>query len=301
MKKIIKIFQAKHNTGYLFMLPYVLIFAAFILLPVLAAIGLSFTNFNTLQKPNLIGFKNYISWLTNDSVFMQTILPNTIKFAVITGPIGYMLSFFLAWSLTQVNKVMRTILALIIYSPSMTGGVAMQVVWKVLFSGDQYGYINSKLLAFGIIDKPINFFQNVNWLMPIMILVTLWSSMGIGFLAMLSGIMNVDRTQYEAAKIDGVKNRLQEVFYVTIPNMKPQLMFGAVMQIVASFQAGGIGVQLSGSNPTPFYAGSVFSTHIEDYGLIRYEMGYSAAGSVLLLLLIYSLSIAARKLFVEKD
>lgn len=289
------------NEAYMFMFPYVILFVVFILLPVLAAIGLSFTNFNTLQAPDFVGFRNYIGWLTNDPVFMQTILPNTIKFAVITGPVGYVLAFFLAWSLSQVSKVPRTILALIIYSPSMTSGVAMQVVWKVLFSGDRYGYINAKLLQFGIIDTPINFLQSVVWLMPIMILVTLWSSMGIGFLAMLAGIMNVDKTQYEAAKIDGVKNRFQEAIYVTVPNMKPQLMFGAVMQIVSSFQAGAIGVALSGANPTPFYAGSVFVTHIDDYGFIRYEMGYAAAGSVLLLLLIYGFSIVARKLFIDKD
>ena len=295
-----KIFHGK-NTPYVFMFPYVILFVIFILLPVLAAIGLSFTNFNTLELPDFVGFRNYIGWLTNDSTFMQVILPNTIVFAVITGPIGYMLSFFLAWSLSQVSKGMRTILALIIYSPSMTSGVAMQVVWKVLFSGDRYGYINSKLLEFGLIDTPINFLQSAVWLMPIMILVTLWSSMGIGFLAMLAGIMNIDQSQYEAARIDGVKNRFQEIIYVTLPNMKPQLMFGAVMQIVGSFQLGNIGVTLSGSNPTPLYAGSVFVTHIDDYGFIRYEMGYAAAGSVLLLLLIYAFSIVARKLFIEKD
>lgn len=299
-QKAKNIFRNK-NAAYLFMFPYAILFIVFILLPVLAAIGLSFTNFNTLQFPGFVGFRNYIGWITSDPTFMQTILPNTIVFAVITGPVGYMLSFFLAWSLSQVSKGMRTVLALILYSPSMTGGVAMQVVWKVLFSGDRYGYINSKLLEFGLIDTPINFLQSSTWLMPIMILVTLWSSMGIGFLAMLAGIMNIDQSQYEAARIDGIKNRFQEIIYVTLPNMKPQLMFGAVMQIVGSFQAGSIGVALSGSNPTPLYAGSVFVTHIDDYGFIRYEMGYAAAGSVLLLLLIYVFSIVARKLFIEKD
>ncbi|MDF2543947.1 MAG: transporter permease [Herbinix sp.] len=289
------------NTAYVFMFPYVLLFIIFILLPVIAAIGLSFTNFNTLQIPDFIGFRNYIGWLTNDPTFMQIILPNTIVFAVVTGPVGYILAFFLAWSLSQVSKVPRTILALILYSPSMTGGVAMQVVWKVLFSGDRYGYVNAKLLQLGMIDAPINFLQSSTWLMPIMIVVTLWSSMGIGFLAMLAGIMNIDQSQYEAAKIDGIKNRFQEIIYVTVPNMKPQLMFGAVMQIVGSFQLGSIGVTLSGSNPTPLYAGSVFVTHIDDYGFIRYEMGYAAAGSVLLLLLIYGFSIVARRLFIEKD
>jgi multiple sugar transport system permease protein len=230
---------------------------------------------------------------------MQYVLPNTILFAVIVGPVGYALSFFLAWSLSQIQKVPRTILALIVYSPSMTSGVTMAVIWKILFSGDRMGYLNNLLLDLGWITEPIQFLQSPDFLMPIMIIVALWGSMGVGFLAMLAGLLNYDSSIYEAASIDGIRNRMQEVFYITIPMMKPQMLFGAVMAVVNTFQVGNIGVALSGTNPTPSYAGQLIVNHIEDYGFIRYEMGYASAVSVVLLLIIYGASKLARRMFRE--
>jgi multiple sugar transport system permease protein len=132
-----------------------------------------------------------------------------------------------------------------------------------------------------------------------MILVTLWSSMGIGFLAMLAGILEISPELYEAAAMDGMNSRLQEIFYITIPSMRPQMLFGAVMAIVGTFQAGAIGVTLSGSNPTPQYAGQLIVNHIEDYGILRYEMGYAAAVSVVLLLMVLFFSRVATRLFAS--
>lgn len=280
-------------------LPYLLCFFTFIVLPVIMAIALSFTDFNSMNTPNFVGLTNYINLLTNDDVFMQKIIPNTILFSIICGPVGYFLSFILAWMLAQIPKLPRTILALLIYSPSLTAGVTMQVVWIAIFSGDSMGYLNSTLLNMGIINEAIQWLQSSDYLMPIMIIVTIWSSMGVGFLAMLSGILNIDNELYEAAYIDGMKSRFQEIRYVTIPSMKPQMLFGAVMAVVNTFQAGAIGVQLSGSNPTPNYAGSLIINHIEDYGYIRYEMGYASAISVFLLLLIYLVSKVIRKLLAS--
>lgn len=286
-------------TPYIFLAPYYSVFIIFIVIPVVVAIALSFTNFDTIQFPDFAGFSNYISLLLDDSVFIQKVLPNTIVFAVIVGPGGYMLSFFLAWCLSQLSRIPRTILALIIYSPSLTSGVAMAVVWRVLFSGDQLGYINHLLMKIGLITEPIVFLQSSKWIMPIMIIVAIWSSMGVGFLSMLAGLLNIDRTLYEAASIDGMRNRFQEIFYITIPSMKPQMLFGAVMAIVNTFQQGAIGVQLTGVNPTPQYAGQLIVNHIEDYGFIRYEMGYASALSVVLLVIIYLFTKVANKLFKE--
>ena len=287
------------RAAYLFIAPYVLLFTLFIVIPVAIAIGLSFTNFNTIQMPSFVGFMNYVNLLTRDAIFMQYVLPNTILFAVIVGPGGYLLSFFLAWCLSQISKGPRTVLALLLYSPSMTSGVAMTVVWRILFSGDERGYLNALLLDLGWISEPIAFLQSSEYLMPVMIVVALWSSMGVGFLAMLAGMMNIDETMYEAGAIDGVRNRLQEVFYITIPLMKPQMLFGMVMAVVNTFQVGSIGVALSGSNPTPQYAGQLIVNLIEDYGFIRYEMGYASAASVVLLILIYVITRQSGKLFRE--
>lgn len=288
-------------TPWYFLWPYIILFTIFIVVPVGAAVFLSFTNFNAIQAPSFIGLSNYVSLLTQDDVFMQQVLPNTLTFALIVGPGGYILSFILAWALAQVPKKARTILALIIYSPSMTAGVAMSVVWTIIFSGDQSGYLNSLLMYLGVIFEPVQWLQSPQYLMKIMIFVTLWGSMGVGFLAMLSGVLNINSEIYEAGYIDGIKNRFQEVIHITIPSMKPQMLFGAVMSVVGTFQAGAIGVALSGSNPTPQNAGQLMVNHLEDYGFIRYEMGYAAAISVVLLLIVYAFSKFAWRLFGEKD
>ncbi|MGL4372286.1 MAG: carbohydrate ABC transporter permease, partial [Turicibacter sp.] len=248
-----------------------------------------------------VGLANYITVLTNDEIFVKFVIPNTFKFALIVGPGGYMLSFIFAWMLAQIQAIPRTILALALYTPSMVGGVFISVIWKTLFSGDDAGYINAMLLDWGWIEAPIQFLQSPDYLMNIMIVVSLWSAMGIGFLAMLAGILNINQELYEAGYIDGIRNRFQEVVYITIPSMRPQMLFGAVMAIVGAFNNGSIGVALSGANPTPQYAGQLIINHIEDYGFIRYEMGYAAALSLILLLMILVFSKVAYRLFGERD
>lgn len=297
----IKKWAEKEGSAYGFLSIYALMFIIFIVVPVAVAIYLSFTFFDTIQPPHFIGLKNYIVLLTQDDIFMRYVLPNTIEFAVLVGPGGYVLSFMLAWMLAQIPKGPRTILALILYSPSMTTGVAMAVVWKTLFSGDQNGYLNSFLLGLRVIQEPIQWLQSPQYLMPIMIIVTLWGSMGVGFLAMLAGILEINPELYEAGSLDGISNRFQEIIHITIPSMKPQMLFGAVMAIVATFQAGAIGVTLSGANPTPQYAGQLIVNHIEDYGFLRYEMGYAAAVSVALLLMVLFFSRVANRLFASDD
>lgn len=291
----------KMNHPAWFLTPYWVLFIALIVLPVFAAVFLSFTQFNAINAPEWRGIDNYIELITTDTVFMQYVLSNTLKFALIVGPVGYGLSFILAWMLAQITKLPRTILAIILYSPSLTMGVAMGTIWRIIFSDDSQGYLNSLLLNWGLIIEPIQFLQSPQYLMTIMIIVSLWSSMGVGFLAMLAGVLNIDQTLYEAAYMDGVQNRTQEILYITIPSMKPQMLFGAVMAVVTTFQAGGIGVALSGSNPTPQYAGQLIVNHIEDFGFIRYMMGYAAAISVVLLIGVYFLSKITFRVLGERD
>lgn len=297
----VKSWAQREGSAYAFLSIYALMFIIFIVVPVLVAFFLSFTYFDTLQTPTFNGFRNYITLLTQDDVFMRYVLPNTIQFAVIVGPGGYVLSFMLAWVLAQLPKGPRTVLALILYSPSMTTGVAMSAVWKTLFSGDQNGYLNSILLSVNAIQEPIQWLQSPQYLMTIMIVVTLWSSMGVGFLAMLAGILEINPELYEAGSLDGISNRFQEIIHITIPSMRPQMLFGAVMAIVSTFQAGAIGVTLSGANPTPQYAGQLIVNHIEDFGFLRYEMGYAAAVSVVLLLMVLFFSRLSNRLFASED
>ena len=290
----------KHAVFWL-QLPFIVLFLLFIIIPTVVAFVLSFTDFNSIQSPNWVGAENYINILTNDDVFAGHALPNTIKFAIIVGVFGYILSFVLAWILAQVPRVPRTILAAMLYLPSMTGPTMMQNVWQIIFAGDKVGYLNALLLKLDIIQTPIIWLSDSNYIMTIMIVVSLWSCMGIGFLSMLAGILNVNRELYEAAHIDGVSNRLQEVIYVTIPAIKPHMMIGAIMSIVNAFQNANIGVQLSGANPTPGYGGQLLITHADEHAFVRYEMGYSAAISVIVLIIIWVISQLSKKVFKDKE
>lgn len=281
--------------------PYTIIFLSFIIVPIIIAFVLSFTYFDAINPPEFAGFANYIYMITGDEEFVKHIIPNTLKFALIVGPGGFALSFLMAWMLSQIQATPRKYLSLLLYTPSMVGAILVTILWKSLFSGAETGFINAFLLSNGLTEAPIQFLQDPAYLLNIMILVSLWSSMGIGFLAMLAGILNVNPELYEAAQIDGMKNRVQEIFYITIPAMKPQMLFGAVMAIVGAFNMGEIGVLLAGTNPTPQYSGSLIVNHIADYGFLRNEMGYASALSVVLFLIVYAFSRLGFVLFGEKD
>ena len=298
--KSIRAFTEKYS-HWILLAPFLVCFVIFIFLPVVSAIFLSFTHFNTVQSPQFAWFKNFIDIFTRDREFMQKVLPNTIIYALIVGPGGYLLSFALAWVLAQLSRIPRTILAILFYLPSLLGAVSLTSVWSVLFSGDKRGWINHLLMSLNLINEPVAWLTSPGTLLPVMIFIALWSSMGVGFLAMLSGVLNVNPELYEAGRIDGVRNRMQEIYYITIPSVKPQMLFGAVMAIVGTFNTAGLGVSLSGSNPTPGYAGQLIVNHMDDYGFQRYEMGYAAALSVMLLIFVWMMSSVAYKLFRERD
>lgn len=290
-----------YRTAYLFVAPFLICFTLFIVIPIVAAVGLSFTYYNGIEAPRFIGWSNFQYLIAQDLLFLKYALPNTFKFAVIVGPGGYAAAFLLAWLISRLRGGYRKWVALAMYTPSLTIGIAMTIIWLPLLSGDRIGYLNSILLKLGLIDVPKLWVTSPDLLMNSMIVVTLWSSMGVGFLAMLAGILNVDTTLYEAGKIDGIKNSLQELWYITIPSMKPQMLFGAVMAIVTTFKTGTIGTELSGQNPTPEYAGHLIVGHINDYGFIRFEMGYAATVSVFLLLLMYFANKLSWGLFGAKE
>lgn len=263
--------------AYLFIGPYLLLFIIFILLPILMAAVLAFTDFNSIEFPRFVGFDNFIQMFSGDMVLVRYVLPNTIRFALIVGPGGYALQFLMAWLVIKLPQKLRRGYTMAIYSSSLAGGTMMAVVWVVAFSGDRYGYLNNLLIWLGAITSPVDWTQDQQALMVIMIFVTLWSSMGVGFLSLQAGMFSVDPQLYEAGIIDGVKNAIQEVWYITIPAMKPQMLFAAVMAMVGTLRAGGIGVTLSGMNPTPRYAGQLFQNHIDDFGFIRMELGYATS------------------------
>ena len=268
---------------YLFLAPYAILFFAFFILPILSSIYYSFTYYNILEPPKFIGFQNYINLILQDQVFL-TAVKNTFLIAVITGPLGYMFSFLIAWFINELPRWIRTIAVVVFYAPSIASNAF--VIFSIIFRGDAYGYLNSFLLQFGLINAPLLWLSDPKYIMPVIIVVILWMSMGTGFLSFVAGLQSVDRSMYEAGYVDGVRNRWQELYYITLPSMKPMLLFGAVMSITQAFNVCDVPRALAGY-PSTDYAARTIVTHLLDYGFSRFEMGYaSAIATVLFIIMI---------------
>ena len=268
---------------YLFLLPYALLFFTFFILPIASSIYFSFTNYNILEPPKFIGLQNYINLVLQDEVFL-TAVRNTLVIAVITGPVGYILSFLFAWFINELPRWLRTLAVVVFYAPSIAGNAFY--IFSIIFRGDVYGYLNSILLELALIDAPKLWLLDPNLMMPVIIIVILWMSMGTGFLSFVAGLQGVDRSMYEAGYVDGIRNRWQELYYITLPGMKPMLLFGAVMSITSAFNVCDVPRALAGY-PSTDYAARTIVTHLFDYGFSRFEMGYaSAIATVLFLLMI---------------
>lgn len=282
----------RNKTSYLFIAPYAIIFIAFYVLPVLISMGLSFTYYNILESPKFIGWQNYLNLFVSDDLFLKSI-KITFIFALITGPISYLASFLFAWFINELPRRVRTILVVVFYAPSLSGQVF--VIWGIIFSGDQYGYINGFLMELGIITEPYQWLTNPKYMISVLIIVILWTSIGAGFLAFVAGLQTLDRSLFEAGYIEGISNRWQELWFITLPQMKPQLLFGAIMTITGSFAIHDVIVPLAGFPSTDYAAHTVVS-HLVDYGSIRFEMGYASAIATLLFLVMVGANILIQKL-----
>ena len=268
---------------YAFLAPYAILFTLFFIAPVIISVFFSFTYYNVLEAPRFIGLDNYINLILQDDIFLIGI-KNTLMIAIITGPLGYIMSFLFAWLINELPRWVRSVAVIVFYAPSIAGNC--YVIFSVFFRGDAYGYVNSLLMELGFIDAPILWFINPTYMLPICMIVILWMSLGQGFLSFVAGLQGVDRSMYEAGYMDGIKNRWQELWFITLPSMKPMLMFGAIMAITQAFNVCDVTMQLCGY-PSTDYAARTIVTHLVDYGSTRFEMGYACAIATILFLMMY--------------
>lgn len=264
--------------SYIMLAPFFVFFFIFLVLPILSSIVLSFTTYDMINKPSFAGLGNYIRMFFDDDVF-PVVFKNTMLFAIICGPAGFLLSFVLAWFINEFSPIARTLLSFMFYVPALVGNATF--IWQVAFSSDSYGYVNSALLSLGLITEPVTWLSTEQYIKPIVIAVQLWSSMGVSFLSNISGLQNVNKELYEAGAIDGIRNRWQELWYITVPQMAPQMMFAAVMTISSSFAVGYQCMELTGF-PSTDYSTHTILLHILDVGTIRFDMGYASALAVIL-------------------
>ena len=278
----------KKKHCYAFLAPFFILFFIFTCVPVLAAVGLSLTSYNAMEMPKFVGLQNYMQLFFKDDLFPQA-LSNTLTMALFVGPGGYLFSLLVAWMINELSRGLRTSLVVLFYAPSISGNAFL--IWSLLLSGDSYGLINSWLLDLGLIYTPIQFMTDTSYMMIVVIIVTLWISLGTGFLSFVAGLQGIDKSLYESGAIDGISNRWQELWFITLPSMKPQLVFGAVLSIAGAFSVGGVGEALCG-NPSTDYAVHTLVNHMTDYAGTRCEMGYACAISTVL----FIMTIASNKL-----
>ena len=270
----------RHTFCYLFLLPYAILFITFYVLPMLTSMYFSFTNYNILEKPDFIGVRNYINLFLEDEVFTIAV-KNTFVIALIIGPVVYIMAFIFAWLINELPNWIRTLVVFFFYVPSISGQAFN--VFKFFFSDDANGWINAKLIHWNVIQQPILFLTNPQNVLKVVIPVILWTSLGAGFLSFVAGLKGIDKSQYEAGYIDGVQNRWQELWYITLPNMKPMLLFGAVMSITNAFSVCQVPMMLAGY-PSVDYCARTIVTHLFDYGFTRFEFGYASAIATVLFL-----------------
>ena len=289
--------RREYRQGVLFVLPFMLLFLVFVLLPVVISVVLSFTSYNIIQPPSFAGLDNYKQLFLDDDVF-QICVRNTLLFAFIAGPVGLAASFILAWVINQMK--LRSLFAIAFYAPSITSGIAMSTVWLYIFSPNRYGLVNNLLIQLGFINTPILWNQDARYRRGVIILIQIWMSMGNGFLVFLAGLQNVNAEYYEAAAVDGVSGRLQQLVYITLPQMKPQLLFGCINAITASFAVFDISAGFAGV-PSPNYAADTIVSHLYDFAFIRFEMGYASAIAVVLFVLTFAISRIVMHALREKE
>ena len=279
------------------MLPFLVFFILFSVIPVLTSVRYCFTYYDMVRPAEWTGLENYRYMFLEDDIFAIA-FANTFKLAVLTGPTGYILSFFFAWVINNLKHKSFWVLAF--YTPTMVSGTAVGIIWMTLFGNTRLGYLNYALLKMGLITEPIPFTQTKEWIVPIIVIISLWLSLGGNFLIFFAGLQNVRKELYEAAAIDGIENPYQELWYITLPLMKPQLLYTAITSITSAFAVGDICTTVAG-NPSPDYCVHTLSLHIGDYAGARLELGYACALSLVMFAITFTLGKFVMKLLSSKD
>ncbi len=294
--KIVKWWN-KVGIAWAFILPFIVFFLLFSVIPLVSSIYYCFTYYNMVEDPVFNGLENFRYMLMDDEI-SGIAFKNTLTLALLTGPTGYILSFFFAWMVNNLKH--KSFFVVAFYTPTMVSGTAISVIWMTLFGSSRYGYLNYALLKLGLISQPIAFTMQKGWIVAIVVIITLWMSLGTNFLIFFAGLQNCRKELYEAAYLDGMHNIWQELWYITLPLMKPQLLYTMITSITAAFSVGDICTTVAG-NPSPDYCVHTLVLHIADMSGTRYEMGYACAMSLVVFAMTFTLGRLSMKLLSSKD
>lgn len=242
-------------TPYLFLAPALIIIGVFILYPTAAVLFYSFTDYDIVRPPQWVGLRNFIE-LFQDPIFYKALL-NSFIYLLVT-PTLIILSIILA---IAVNRPLRGINAFraLYYVPVISGTIAVGIAWRWLFDYNG-GLVNGLLLSTGILKEPVQWLADPAFTLPIAMLLTVWIGLGYYMMVFLAGLQNIPEELYDAAVIDGC-NGIQKHWYVTLPGLRPQIVFVAVISSLAAIEVfneifvitGGLGGILNSGVTLVFY------------------------------------------------
>lgn len=276
MKK--KAFLTKLNEqkwSYLFIAPGVILFLVFIVGPLIASFYWSFTDYNGMHAPRWVGLENYRNIFFHDPRFWKSV-GNTVFYTVGVIPLGVVLSLLLAIAVDQHIRF-KNFFRIIYFIPSVTSVIALSVIWKWLFAGEKYGLINHFLIMMGL--KPIDWLMSPVWTLPAIMIMSVWAAIGYNMIIFLAGLQTIPTTVYEAADIDGA-NIWDKFRYITLPLLKPTMVFVVLIGFIVSFQ---VFERIYIMTGTEFGIGGVLDgaltvvAYLYDMGFRKFQMGYASA------------------------
>jgi len=271
--------------AYSFIAPNFIGFAIFTLVPIIMAVGLSFMKWNgsAVQSPKFVGIDNYAR-LFKDSRFIDA-FEHTIVYTVLTVPLTMIAALFLALVL---NKKLfgRNFFRTVSFFPYVASLVAVAAVWNALFSPDM-GPVNEILRVFGVSNPP-RWAADKNWAMPTLIMFSVWKNMGYYMVMYLAGLQNISPELYEAASLDGA-GAAQKFKYVTLPQLGPTTFLVLVMVTIQCFKVYDIVLMITGGGPGTSTLVLVY--HIYNVAFVQWDLGYAAAISMVLFLMVLTVTI----------
>ncbi len=271
-----------------------MLFFIFQLAPVFISFFLSFTHYDVVHPPRFAGLANYKNILFNDPLFWKAI-GNTVLYVIGVVPIGICMSLLLAVAIDQKIKF-KNFFKSIFFLPTVTAIVAVSVIWKWLYAGAKYGLFNHLIMKLGF--QPIDWLTSPTWTLPSIMIMSIWAGVGYNMILFLAGLQTIPQVMYEAAEIDGA-GFWRKFFHVTLPLLKPTIVFVGMMSFIFSFQVfeqvyimtggqGGIGGVLN--------SGLTIVAYLYDKGFQQFQMGYASALAYIIFLCIFMLTMVNKRL-----
>ncbi|MDI3310428.1 MAG: sugar ABC transporter permease [Thermoanaerobacterium sp.] len=272
----------QQNMAYVFIFLPMILFLIFVVIPSLMSLYLSFTDYNVIQTPKLIGIKNYITLLKDQ--FFWISLKNTFYYTALYVPLGIITALFSALLLNR-KKIGIGIFRVSFYLPVLSSAVATATIWIWLLN-PQYGIINTVLGWFGI-NGPA-WLADTRWAMISIVVMSVWASFGSNMMIFLAGLQGIPDYLYESAKLDGA-NRWQLFWYITLPSLRSTTFFVTTMLFINAFQMFDQAFVMTQGGPGNTTLTLVYYIYNNGFGSLR--MGYASALSFVLFLIILTVSL----------